>query len=342
MSENKNVLNVLYSSNDYFSKYLGVSMYSMLKNNVDDFEKINIYVFDDEISEINKGKLEDIAKSFNQKLEFIEVFDIESKLGKVNFMLTQGVKSFTAYSRLFISTILNDIDKILYMDADSLVVGSFKDLWDIDIGDYYCAGVEDLQSIDTIKRDVGMGKENRYINTGFLLINLKMWREVNIETKFIDFQKKNNQKFIFWDQGIINGVCKEKIYYLPPKYNFISIFHGMDYKTVIKLNGIPDYYDEEIFLESQKNPIFLHFCGGDSQRPWINKSQIYYNDYFEYVKETDFKKNINYPKDSFKMEKIYGLYRSKFVEFFAKLIPMGLSVKLNNKRLARIVKKLYN
>lgn len=334
MKENSNeILNVLFSSNDDFCPYLGVSLYSFLKHNYDEFEKINVFIFDDNIGNANKEKLDLISSQFNQELTFINVSDIESKFeNKLNSMEKEGVSSLTTYNRLFASSILKDIDKLLYLDADSLILGSFKPLWDIDMGNNYIGAVEDLLSIDVIKQNIGMDLSQGYINAGFLLINLKKWREINIEEKFLDFQRKTHDKFIFHDQGIINGVCKGNILYLHPKYNLISIFHGIEYEKVIKLGGLASYYDKETIEEAQENPVFVHFSGGDLNRPWFNKDQPYHDLYYEYVNETPFKDQINPKKLPISGVLFYKFYQSRFLSILLKFVPMGLAVKIANKR----------
>lgn len=334
MKGNSNeVLNVLFSSNDDFCPYLGVSLYSFLKYNSDEFERINIYIFDDNIGEGNKGKLNQISSQFNQELSFIKVSDIESRFGnKLNSMEKEGISSLTTYNRLFASSILRDVDKLLYLDADSLILGSFKSLWEMDLEDNYIGAVEDLFSIDIIKESIGMNSSQGYINAGFLLINLKKWRESNIEEKFLDFQRITQDKFIFHDQGIINGVCKDNILYLHPKYNLISIFHGIEYEKVIKLGGLTGYYDKETIEEAQKNPVFVHFSGGDLNRPWFNKDQPYHKLYYEYVNETPFKDQINAKELPISGVLFYRFYQSKLLSVLLKLVPMNLAVKIANKR----------
>lgn len=336
------MLNVLFASNDIFCPYLGVSIYSLLKNNYQDFNKINIYVFDDGITEKNKKMITEIVKQYNQEITFIKTDDLLSSLNNINTMQKEGINSITTYSRLFASSLLPNIDKILYLDADSLITGSFKELWSLDIENYFIGAVEDLFDIDVVKKDIGLEKYDKYINAGFLLINLKEWRKNNLETKFIEFQMKHLNKFIYHDQGIINGVCKDNILYIHPKYNLISIFHGIEYQKAIKLGGIPNYYDEETVTNAQNNPVFLHFSGGDLNRPWSNNKQPYHKLYYEYVEKTPFKKVITTKKISLQKRLFYKFYKSKTLSILLKFVPMYLAIKIANKRLEITIKNHNN
>lgn len=332
------ILNVLFASNNEFSPYLGVSLYSLLKHNLHDFSEIKIFVFDDNISEKNKNKINSIAHSFKSEIRYIKSKDIEQIIGEKTFaMYKDGVKSMTTYSRLFSSTLIPNVDKILYLDSDSLILNSFKDLWEMNFDEYSCAGVIDTLGIEYIKKEIDLQEKHNYVNGGFLLINLKKWRENNIETEFMEFLKEHNNKFIFHDQGILNGVLKNEILYLHPKYNLLGQFHGIDYEKAIKRAGYPNYYNKEIIEEAQKSPIFLHFCGGSIARPWKNMKHPFYGIYKNYYEKTPFKEEISANKEITKKEQlIYSIYQSKLLTIIIKCLPDSLSVKLANERIKKI------
>ena len=176
-------INVLFASDDNFAPYLGVAIYSFLKNNHQDFRKINIHILAKRISKENKTILEEIASPFGENnLIFIEDEGISKILGKK----IQANRALSSFSRLFAASFLDEtIEKVLYLDADSLILGSFKELWETNIENYYVAGVLDVGP-DYVKTAVGLSKDVNYINAGVLLINLKKWRNEDVESKFIE------------------------------------------------------------------------------------------------------------------------------------------------------------
>lgn len=341
MENNNHILNVLFASNNEFSPYMGVSLYSLLKHNINEFETIRIYIFDDGISEKNKNKINSIAKSFKSEIHFIKSKDIEQIIGEKTFaMYKDGVKSMTTYSRLFSSTLIPHVDKILYLDSDSLILNSFKDLWEMNFDEYSCAGVIDTLGIEYIKKEIDLEEKYNYVNGGFLLINLKKWRENNIETEFMDFLKEHNKKFIFHDQGILNGVLKNEILYLHPKYNLLGQFHDINYEKAIKRAGYPNYYNKEIIEEAQKSPIFLHFCGGSISRPWKNIQHPFYETYKKYYEKTPFEEEIRNEKKITKKEGlVYSIYKTHILTILIKFIPDSLSIKLANQRIKKICER---
>ena len=133
------MLNICFAADDNYVPLLGVSIVSLIENNQDDFDKINIFILDDGITSKNKKRLENLINNSNHKLYFIKtknLNDLETDL----YAFGEN-SNFTTYSRLFISSLIpNDIDKIIYLDCDALILGSFKKLWMRNIDDYSVGG----------------------------------------------------------------------------------------------------------------------------------------------------------------------------------------------------------
>ncbi len=284
------MFNVLFASDDNFASYLGVAIYSLLKHNNKDFEQINIFILEKNISLENKNKIEDISKNFkNSQIFFITDKGIENIIGNE----VTANRALSSFSRLFAPSVLPEkINKVLYLDCDSLITGSFKELWTMDIENYACAGVLD-GGPEYNKTSVGLTVESTYINAGVLLINLNKWRKDNIEKKFIDFLKNNDYNVYNNDQGIINGVLSNEILLVHPRYNLLSPFLEVSYEEVLMWNDIPEYYTKEILDDAIKNPVFIHFVQFLYGRPWyIETNHPSKKLYENYANETPFKDNI--------------------------------------------------
>lgn len=310
------MVNVVFSSSNEYSPYLGVALYSLLKHNKD-ISDLKIYILHNFISNINKNKLNIIVKNYhNVSLIFVKVQNIE-KLMDIEINKDLGIDT---YSRLFISTFLpNDIDKVIYFDCDALILGSLKKLWDIDLGNNYCAGVLDLAT-PPFKKSVGLLPNDNYINGGFLLINLKKWREDNIESNFIDFLKTENGNVLNYDQGIINALFKNRILIVNPSYNFNSIYFEFDFEKIVKMYDLKNYYSKNVINKAKKNIVFLHFSGLKG-RPWfINNNHPCKKFYFEYALNTPFKNDVGV--------KGFVSLKIKILNFCMKYIPSFLFINL--------------
>ena len=161
-------LNIIYSSDDNYCIYMGVSILSVLENNKN-FNSINIYIVDNNINDVNKLGLKKIVELYQRNIVFID-FEKYKKYLKLNM---QWEISISAYARLFVASMLpSNIDKVLYFDCDTLIVKSLNELWNQDINNFYVAGVCDTVSSNT-KKAIGLNNTDLYINSGMLLINLK-------------------------------------------------------------------------------------------------------------------------------------------------------------------------
>lgn len=280
-----NELSIIYSSDNNYCVYMSTSIISLLENNKE-FKYINIYVIDNKISDENKDKLEMIVRLYQRNIIFINFEKYKSYL---NLNMQWNI-SISAYARLFVASMLpNNLDKILYFDCDTLIVNSLEELWNQDINDFYVAGVYDTVSGNT-KQAIGLKNTDLYINSGMLLINLKKWREDNLEKRLLDFIDNHNGNVIHHDQGVINGVIKNKKI-LPLKYNLMTSYLMMSRDNMIKFYKVEDsFYSQEQIDEAIKNPVYIHYTPGFTTRPWVKGCKHPYVDlYWKYLKLTPWK-----------------------------------------------------
>jgi lipopolysaccharide biosynthesis glycosyltransferase len=251
------MLNIVYSANDAYVPYLGISILSLLDNNHNDFKCISIYILGNGISKESIEKLKIISNKYdNNHLIFVEVKTSEL-LSKTNSNL-----DLSTFNRLFLGSLIKDnIEKILYIDADTLILGSLKKIWNLNIDNYIVGGVQDLGGYHPINNP-GLSVSAKYINAGVLLINFKEW--VKIERKFIScLEKTKDLNRILHDQGIINAIVPddEKLI-LKPNYNFMT-YDMKYYKKRISFFKADVYYEKEIIKEAYENPIIIHGT------PWL-------------------------------------------------------------------------
>jgi lipopolysaccharide biosynthesis glycosyltransferase len=86
---------------------------------------------------------------------------------------------------------------------------------------------------------------------GMLVINLRQWREDNMEQQMMNFINKHGGKVVYHDQGTINGVClKKKI--LHPKFNAMTPFFVLDRNQILDYHNLEDYYSAKKLKEAKK------------------------------------------------------------------------------------------
>lgn len=163
-------------------------------------EELEIYLLGESISESNKKYINDIAQKYNRTLHLIDTPKLKS--------IPQNISSYrwplSAYIRLFAGELLPEyVDKVLYIDCDTIVNGKIDELDKIDISNKIFYGVKDCIG-GVYKKNIGLEKNDIYINAGVLLVNLNELRKINIGQRIDCFMKKYRVFINYADQDILN------------------------------------------------------------------------------------------------------------------------------------------
>ncbi len=276
-------MNILLTIDDNFVPQLAANICSVCENN-QDIEDISFYIFDNGISDSNKQLLDAFVLSYKRSISFISI---------VGFMDTIGFRFDTTgwneivLARLLMSRFLpEELEKVLYLDGDTIVRGSLKELWDTDLEGFTLGAVVEPTANKERRKKLEI-EQFPYYNAGVLLVNLSNWRRSNAESRILSYCARNSDKLFANDQDAINVVLKDEIRALSPSYNFSNVFTYYPFKTLNKL--MPGFCDEETFFEAKSNPCVIHYLG--EERPWRKGSTHAYKlDYDYYLSKTPWNK----------------------------------------------------
>ncbi len=258
-----------------------VAMTSILENAAKE-TKYDFYIMHPgEFSEENKGKLKSLSKKYRNKCS-VNLINMENKYKNAN---DKGHITTPTYYRLSLSELLPDLDKIIWLDGDTITYTDLKEMYDIDMEGYYYKGFLD----DNVAAVDSFTTENDHcICAGVMLINLKELRQDDMVNKFSDFIEKNNEKLVQHDQTTINAMCYKKIGILPPKfgvYNYSSVEEAKSQAGKYRLkNG----YTEADLEQAYNNPAVLHCIS----KPWKNINVRGGRAWWEYARKTDYYSEI--------------------------------------------------
>ena len=278
----RQILNIAYSFDDGYAQHAAVSMLSLFENNKD-IDEIIVYVITNSLSEDNVLKIEQIAKQYERTIRYIDLHKLTERLKiETNF-------NRSAYGRIFLDT-LTDVDRIVYVDSDTVINGSLKELMELDLKDTLVAGVQDTVNPYYIL-NIGLDYNSRYINDGgVIVINLELWREKNITEKCIDFVYKFNGCPPHNDQGTINAVCNGFIKILPANYNVMPPMFCFTQKQLCSLFKMREYYTQQEIDEAVKKPIVIHYTDEFFNRPWFSNCTHPLKElYLEYLSKTQWR-----------------------------------------------------
>lgn len=274
-------MNIVYTLNDKFVPQVGASICSLLENNKS-VKEINIYLISKGITKSNKSKLKDFVKKYNRNISIIELQEISSYFD-FNFDTTGWNEIVLA--RLLLDKLLpKNMEKILYLDGDTIVRRNLSELWDIDLkNNVFGMSIEPTYDKS---RKASIGLSNKpYYNAGVLLINLMEWRRIDASKTILKFYKDHDGKLFANDQDAINGSMKNYIYTISPSYNFYNIFYQYNYNFLNKLMSPVKYISENTFKKAVDNPHIIHYLG--EERPWRRGNHHKYKkDYIKYLSKT--------------------------------------------------------
>lgn len=230
-------------------------------------DEITIYILANDISYESKEKLADVVvKQFNREIVFIDFAPYKARLD----LKMEWPISLSSYVRLFLSEMLPEVcERVIYLDCDTVVCKSLLELWTINLrGGAIVVGVLDTV-LPEFKYAVGLKKESQYINAGVLLIDLKKWREEDIQRKFLQFIEEHHGQVSHHDQGTIKGVLHNEIAVLHPKFNAMTPYFTTIYKNLFLLYKIDgEYYSKEELKEAKSEPIIIHYVPEFVGRVW--------------------------------------------------------------------------
>lgn len=268
-------MNVLYTTNDRFVDKVAAGICSVFENNRE-VRDLTVYIIGQNISEKNQAGFRKMEKRYNRRICLIPLGDLS---GYFDFEFDTLGWDPVILARLLLDQLLpEDVDRILYLDGDTINIRGLEKLWETDLEG--CAVGACIEATIDRKRKAQLGMQDApYINSGVLLFDLVKWRDGQYGKKIIEYYKECQGKLFAADQDIINVVLQNKIYYLPPKYNFYNIYWFYPYRFLKKLMGSAYYYDRETFDESLKHPVIIHYLG--EERPWRKGNTHKFRRYYE-------------------------------------------------------------
>ncbi|MFC2745777.1 MAG: glycosyltransferase family 8 protein [Parascardovia denticolens] len=243
---------IFYATDEKYAPFLSVSLTSLIANTdptADTTYRILI---------VHRGLSEESQQLFRQMATdriAIELYPMESYLIEAinsdRNKLNADYVTMTIYFRLFLSEMFPEIDKAIYLDADTIINADIAQLYRIDLGHDLIAAVAD-NFVAANPETVYYSEEglaipcDQYVNSGMLLMNLKAMREGHFTERFVQLLNKYHFESIAPDQDYLNVMCNGRIHYLDRRWNNMTGdgTEGPDHPRIIHYNlfGKPWHY----------------------------------------------------------------------------------------------------
>lgn len=197
-------INIVYASNNKYREHLFISVLSLLRNTQK--RNISIYILFTELEESFQRNFMSFFNQFQVNINFIEMSDTLRK--DIKFPVNSRI-SIEAYYRIFIDKFVEPgEERVLYLDCDTIIHAPIEDLYYKDLVNSTIGAVEDYLRFDPIfPQFVSRLKleRNNYFNSGVMLIDLKKWRDKEIEKNLFEFISNNNDLLVYHDQDALNS-----------------------------------------------------------------------------------------------------------------------------------------
>ena len=261
-------MNILCSSDRNFLYPLENLLFSLKETQSED---LHIYFLGIDISQEIKEELKTFCEKLQLKISVCENLPLTSlnflkslTLSKGAFLKSQGL-SINTYFRLFLTDFLpEDIDRILWLDADCLVQKDLRDFYHISFEKNLIAAADTCtfpQKEELLQENSTLYEKfpsvNRHFNAGVILFNLKEIRKENI----LALRKVASSilsKTVFNDQSSLNFLFKNRVLWVHPYlYNF-----------PINRGFLGDLQSDEAYQLLLKKAYILHYA--NIFKPWLS------------------------------------------------------------------------
>ncbi len=311
-------IDILYQFNEKYAPYAGASLTSLFENNKH-FKRIGVFILGEMLSPQSKARFRELAAKYGRLLTFIETDSLISLMRKMNMPTYRG--SYAANMRLFLSFILSeDVERILYLDADTIVTGALDELATVNMEGHPLAMCLD-SLVRKHKRRLGFTSADFYYNSGVILFSMKEWRKNRCSERIANHVKNVRAWYPSPDQDLLNVVLKGEIMKLSPRFNIQPAYIAFSIRSYFRTFGRKGFYSPSEIRDGVTRPVIYHFFRFVGEFPWDRNNVHPDNDIFdEYLAISPWKDYVKQPADN-------GIVL-KFEKFLYKRLPRFIFIRL--------------
>jgi lipopolysaccharide biosynthesis glycosyltransferase len=210
------------------------------------------------------------------------------------------------YSRLLAPAVLPaEIDRILYLDADMIIVADLGPLYDRPFDGHAVLAAREVE-VGTVSdkygifnyESLGIPADQPYFNAGVLLMNLRQWREEKLSDRIFEYLRTHGNAVHSWDQGGMNAILHDRWGEIHPQWNQTR---AILYPEIWVEKGLT----MEDWRRAKNEPKIIHYTG--PAKPWRRGiRRPGYSYFFHYLKKTPYR-NL-YPSPVAERVLGYNLY----------------------------------
>jgi lipopolysaccharide biosynthesis glycosyltransferase len=211
-------VHIAFGVDTHYFRGMGVAMISIIENNPEIDLVFHVFAF--KVSDNDRRRLREIEVQRSVAVN-IHVID-PAVFGDYAKFPSFAQYSAAIFTRLLIPGLLQGVtDKVLYLDADILCLGSIAELTSMDLNANVVAVVSD-NGEETVRNQCAKLnlREKRYFNSGVLYINIANWIAQDITAHAMRTILQSEKEFLYPDQDALNIVLDGRARFIDDKWNY--------------------------------------------------------------------------------------------------------------------------
>jgi lipopolysaccharide biosynthesis glycosyltransferase len=240
-----------------YAPWAGTSIKSCLASNPERIMRFDV-LHDGSLNGADQDRFQEMVRNSSSDVQFHTVG--RNRLEGIPFTEQFGP---IVWLRFLLPELLADAERVLYLDADTLVTGGLDGLFDMALGDSALAAVPNV--VEPAARshvsDLGLHYPGGYANSGVLLLDLELMRKEGSTDQLLRYAVDNRAKLLWPDQDALNVVFADRWTRLHPRWNAQnSLWSWSEWAAEV--------FDEATVREAIAEPSIRHFEGPSLSKPW--------------------------------------------------------------------------
>ena len=168
--------------------------------------------------------------------------------------------------RILLPDLLPDLQRVLYLDVDTLAMDDLGPLWDTGLDGCYLAAVRNVFQHNHKHRpaDLGLPPAQPYFNSGVLLMNLEEMRRRDATQRLRECALTHGDGLEWPDQDALNLVLGSHRADLHPRWNCMN--------SVLSFKDARSVFGRRRVRQARRSPGIRHFEGPAHNKPWDPRS----------------------------------------------------------------------
>lgn len=270
------VIPIFFAVDDNYAPFLGVALESITRNASRKFQ-YNVHILTEGLNDQNVSRL----SKYNDDNFNIIFNDVADGIRTMSHRLhVRDYYTKATYYRFLISDMFPEYDRGLYLDCDIIVRGDVSELYNCDLGDNLVAAMNEevMLAYDVygtyVEKVLGLSR-NTYFNAGVLVLNLDLFRKVDMQARLLDIISEYTFT-VTQDEDYLNVLCHGSVLLLPQYWNKNSF------------PGCEKYGDPAKIVHYKIN-----------WKPWHYDGVGYEEDFWHYAKQTEYYEDIRAIRDNY-------------------------------------------